>query len=303
MVIKHRWCVNSKTIWLISRLMYCVTTFAAGLTMLFAGLLVGLSAPVQAQTTADVAVHLRGVVMPAQKIKFSFAQSGMITQIAGGGSIVEAGEVIGKLDQSKVRSQLKQSKAQYLSAKSELASVKHSRDKSARLVAEDILSEVALIEADFTVEVAKQKLIVAKAQLELAQTTLDECIVKAPFKGAVVAKNANQGEWVNAGDPFMEFVNLKALSLSIDIPPDMTLGLYNNLTTDVIDKGRVVGSARVKTIFPVIDPASGLRRIVWQITPIKGILLTGRYVSLAVWDRTGSDGSVLRGEPTAEGGK
>ncbi len=256
-----------------------------------------IAGPAAAQnTSANIAVHLQGVVMPAQKIKLSFAQSGMIRELAGGGSIVEKDTILGRLDDSKARSQLKQSAAQHRSAISELASVKHSRDKSARLVEENILSEVALLEADFTVDVAKEKLIVAKAQLELAQTGLAECTVRAPFKGAVVAKNASEGEWLNAGDPFMEFVNLEALSLSIDIPPDMILGLHPGLTTDVMDKGKVVGQASVKIIYPVIDPASGLRRVIWRVTPIGDMLLTGRYVSLAGWSSIATNASVVAEE-------
>jgi RND family efflux transporter MFP subunit len=239
--------------------------------------------------SAEIAVHLQGVVMPAQKIKLSFSQSGIIREMAGGGSIVVAGGMVGKLDDSKARSQLKQSAAQYRSAISELASMKHSRDKSARLVEDSILSEVALTEADFTVVAAKERLIVAKAQLELAEAALAECVVNAPFKGAVIAKHVSTGEWANAGEPFIEFVNLEELSLSIDIPPDMILGLSLGLTTDVMDKGRIVGQASVKTIYPVIDPASGLRRIVWQVVPVKGVLLTGRYVSLAAWSAISSD--------------
>lgn len=279
-------------------------TMLVGLVMVFLGLSIGgLTTNVQA-ATAEVVVHLQGVVMPAQKIKLSFSQSGIIHELAGGGSIVEAGAVIGKLDDKKARSQLKQSAAQHRAAISELASVKHSRDKSARLVEEGILSEVALTEADFTVVAAQERLAVAKAQLELAEVALEECVVLAPFKGAVAAKNASNGEWMNAGDPFIEFVNLEELSLSIDIPPDMILGLYLGLTTDVLDKGQVVGQASVKTIYPVIDPASGLRRIVWQIIPNDGMLLTGRYISLGAWESAGKAATTQTGKDAAiEGGQ
>jgi RND family efflux transporter MFP subunit len=250
--------------------------------LLLSGLLVLTAFAVNAQNT-NQQVHLRGVVMPAQKVKLSFAQPGIVRQLASGGSLVEVNEVLAKLDDKKAKAQLEQSKAQYRSAKSELASVKHSRDKSARLVAENILSEIALVEADFTVAVAQEKLAVAKAQLEMAHTVLEECVIKAPFSGAVLSTAVSKGEWAKAGEPFMEFVNFRKSNLSIDVPPDMALGLEVGLTTDVLLKGKVVGQAKVKTVFPVIDPASGLRRIVWHIFPADGVLLSGRYVSLADW--------------------
>lgn len=258
---------------------------------------------VQANASDNQGVHLRGVVMPAQKVKLSFAQPGIIRQLASGGSLVEMGQVIAKLDDKKAKAQLAQSQAEYRAAKSELASVKHSRDKNARLVEQNILSEVALIEADFTVTAAQEKLAVARAKLDIAETALVDCTVLAPFSGAVVAVNVSKGEWMKQGDPFVEFANYKKLSLSIDILPDMADGLSVGLTTDVLVKTRVVGKAKVKTIFPVIDPASGLRRIVWQVTPKDGMLLSGRYVSLASWAATATNVTTPTTETTGEGGQ
>ena len=247
---------------------------------------------------ADPSVHLRGVVMPAKKVKLSFSQQGILRELASGGSLVKKGEVLGKLDDRKARAQLAQSKAEYRSAKSELASMEHNRDKSARLVAENILSDVALLEANFTVDVAREKVAVAKAKLGIAENTLEECTVLAPYDGAVVGTKASKGEWVKLGDAFMEYVNLSELTLSIDIPPAMSQGLSKGLTTNVLHDGAVVGEAQVKTIYPVIDPASGLRRIVWKIVPKPDILLSGQYVSLAYWGGVSS-----AQEQAAEGGQ
>ena len=233
--------------------------------------------------TANLTVHLRGVVMPSQKIKLSFAQPGIIRQVAGGGSLVKAGQVIAKLDDKTARAKLAQSEAEYRSAQSELSSVIHSRDKSARLVQENILSEIALVEADFAVVAAQEKVAVSKAKLQLAKNALADCTVLAPFSGAVAAKTVSKGEWVKAGDPVLEFVNLDELSLSIDIPPAMVAGLNVGMATSVLDEGKEVGQASVKTIYPVIDPASGLLRVVWRVKSTSGLLLSGRYVSLKSW--------------------
>jgi hypothetical protein len=59
--------------------------------------------------------------------------------------------------------------------------------------------------------------------------------------------------------------------------------LSKGVTTEVMERSAVVGQASVKTIFPVIDPASGLLRVVWRVVPQEGVLLSGRYVSLASW--------------------
>jgi multidrug efflux pump subunit AcrA (membrane-fusion protein) len=145
------------------------------------------------------------------------------------------------------------------------------------------MSDVALVEAAFKVAITLEKVNVSKAVLELAEVALEEYTITAPFHGAITALYANKGEWMEMGDPFLELVSLQELELTIDIPPKFASGLRLGLTTDVLIEGQIVGTAKAKTIFPVIDPASGLRRIIWLVIPLKGLLLSGQYVSLTNW--------------------
>lgn len=256
--------------------------YCSGSLFIFAALLLGGLIFIS-KAQADTQVHLRGIVMPAQKVKLSFSQPGIVREIAKGGSMLNKGDLVGKLDDSKAQAQLLQAHAEVRSAQSQLAQAEHSRDKNARLVEQNILSDIALTEAEFAVTVAAEKVAVTQAKLQIAKAALAACTVYAPFDGAVVGVAISKGEWAKQGDAFIEFVNFSQLTLSIDIEPEMADALSVGLTTDVINGGQTVGSAEVKTIYPVIDPASGLRRIVWHVYPKGGLLLSGRYVSLAPW--------------------
>ncbi len=231
-------------------------------------------------------VHLQGVVMPSQKTKLSFVESGLISQIIANGSVVNKGEMIALLDTSKAKIELAKSQAQVRSAASQFESAKHDRDKSARLVNDKVLSDIAMTEAEFSVSVAKENLLIAQAQLELVKQQLANCTISAPYTGAIIVKNFNQGEWVNAGDPIIELVNLEQLSLSIDIPPETRFNLQLGTQTRVYIQDQWVGVATVKTIFPTVEPTSGLLRVVWHIKAIDDHLLSGRYVSLDDWTST-----------------
>ncbi len=231
----------------------------------------------------STAVHLRGVVVPDQQIKISFSRSGLLSELVEEGSLVKSGAVLARIDTAKAQAELKQSEAKVFSARAELAAANHSLNKLVRLIQENILSDIALVEAKFSVDVARAKLTVTNAQLEVARQSLADCTIKAPFDGAVVSLMSNKGEWVNTGDPFVEFADLANLTLSLDLPLEMFKGLARDHQTKVLAQGREIGSAKVKRIFPMIDPASGLRRVVWVITPNQGELLSGRYVSLESW--------------------
>ena len=81
----------------------------------------------------DPTVHLRGVVMPAQQVKVSFARSGLVSELADDGSVVRVGEVIAGIDKGRARAELNKSRAMVSSARAELGAAEHSRDKAARL--------------------------------------------------------------------------------------------------------------------------------------------------------------------------
>ncbi len=71
----------------------------------------------------------------------------------------------------------------------------------------------------------------------------------------------------------------------MDVPPDLVEDLKSGTVTDVLnDDGEVVGMAKVRKVMPFIDAASGLRQVNWEITPKKGQVLSGRYVTLRHWE-------------------
>ena len=231
----------------------------------------------------NISSQLQGVVMPAKTVKLSFAESGIVRELVANGTIVQSGEQVAKLDDKKNRALLQQSQAQLRAAQSELKSSIHSRDKSARLVADNILSDIALTEAEFAVVLAQENLAVAQAKLRVAKTALEDRTVTAPFTGAVIMTNVNKGEWAKPGEPFLELVVLNDLRLSTDLSPDLVSDLPIDHTTDVMSQKQIVGQATVKTIFPVINPASGLQRVIWQVSAKPGFLLSGRHVFLSHW--------------------
>jgi len=231
----------------------------------------------------DPSVHLRGLVMPDKQIKIAFSQAGLLAEVLGSGNTAEQGQILASIDDKTARAEVLLHQAMLSTALSDLKSAQHSWDKSARLVKENILSEIALVEADFVIESARSRLDAAQAQLNLSKIKLDACRIKAPFKGAVLALNAHKNEWVMPGDPILEYADLVNLTLSIYVPPEFAQQIKLGLETSISIGNQVVGQATVKQIFPSIDPASGLLRIVWSVKSKNKQLLSGQYVELKNW--------------------
>lgn len=228
-------------------------------------------------------VHLRGVVVPAQQVKMSLPQNGLLTWIAPSGSIVTRGERLAQINDVKLLAEMNQAKALLKSAQTELEAAKHSLEKSRRLVNENILSDIALTESEFAVKTAQAKLEVSESKFQLAKLSVSQALLTAPFDGVVAGTNISAGEWAKAGDPVVEFASLSDLTMSIDIPPELTDELREGDSTNVKYKGAVIGTAKVKRLFPILQPSSGLRRVVWSIATEDSILISGRYVELEAW--------------------
>ncbi len=235
------------------------------------------------QAHAQGNAHLRGVVVPAEQINMSMNQNGVLLYIASSGSVVEKGEKLAEINPAQLKAQYQQAKAMMLSAEAELAAANHGLEKSRRLVNENILSNIALTEAQFSVQTAEANLAVSRSKYNIADLALKDAVLLAPFDGVVADTKVKRGEWTVQGDPIIEFASLKALVMSIDIPPDLTTGLAVGSTTPVLYQGAAIGNATVKRLFPLLQPSSGLRRVVWEISTDDSTLISGRYVELQPW--------------------
>lgn len=236
---------------------------------------------VEANTASNV--HLRGVVVPAEQVNLSMNQNGVLRFIAPSGSIVKQGEKLAEINPAQLSAQYHQARAMLQAAKAELAAAKHGLEKSRRLVNENILSDIALTEAEFSVQTASANLEVSESKYHIAKLAVDDAVLYAPFEGVVADTKLKKGEWTKQGDPIIEFASLEALVMSIDLPPELTDNLTVGQATSVNFQGKKIGIATVKRLFPLLQPSSGLRRVVWDVTTSSSVLISGRYVELEPW--------------------
>ncbi|XOV77786.1 MAG: efflux RND transporter periplasmic adaptor subunit [Aestuariibacter sp.] len=228
-------------------------------------------------------VHLRGVVVPERQINMALNQTGVIDFIAPSGSVVEKGGIIAQIRTEELEAQYQQAKAVFTSAKADLAAANHSLQKTKRLVDEDILSDIAYTEAQFSVQTARAAVEVNRSKYHLAKLALSQAKLLAPFDGVVAETTVQEGEWAQKADPVISFASLEALMMSTDIPPELTDTLVKGTATDIIFQGQKIGRATVRRLYPMLQPASGLRRVVWSVDTEQSLLVSGRYVELAPW--------------------
>jgi RND family efflux transporter MFP subunit len=155
------------------------------------------------------------------------------------GKAVRRGQVLARLDDTQARAALKVAEAQ-LAASEGAAAEDHARLREAeltlerrrQLVKEQVISRAELDAAEAQVESLKARIAMAQQQVEVARsqvnarrTDLGDMVVRAPFDGIAISKDAQPGEMispVSAGGGFTRtgictIVDMSSLEIEVDV--------------------------------------------------------------------------------------
>lgn len=243
-----------------------------------------LALPAVAQTTdystvglESLSSEIRGIVECRDDLALSFAVSGLIEEtLVTEGQQVEAGQTLMQLDRDieaievQRRHALWQSQADLEAAQArldvgiaQLASGQKVFD-SARGISREELQNRQLAHDLAMSEVTRlttQKHI-EKLDFETAQQALKRRTVIAPTQGIVSEIIRRTGESAQANDPVLQLCDTSKLYFVANLPSQRAEQLSNGLDVVLFNSGRQETFAgQISFVSPVIDPASGLRRI------------------------------------------
>lgn len=164
--------------------------------------------PVQVSTIAkqnfEHFVKVSGLVSSKQNVMLSAEGNGRVISIdAQEGDRVRAGQVIIRLENDFISSQLAEAKAAYKLAKTTF-------ERRARLWKDSIGSEIEYLNAETNFLSSKDRLAQVEAQLENSK-------IIAPVSGVVDNINVNKGEFVGVGTPVVRIVDLYNLEVETDL--------------------------------------------------------------------------------------
>jgi RND family efflux transporter MFP subunit len=155
------------------------------------------------------------------------------------GQPVKRGQVLARLDDSQLRATLRVGQAQLAAAErgaaedeARLREAVLTLDRRRQLVKESVISKAELDSAEAQVESFKARIALAREQVEVArsqiaatETDLTDMVVRAPFDGVAISKDAQPGEMispVSAGGGFTRtgictIVDMSSLEIEVDV--------------------------------------------------------------------------------------
>lgn len=256
-------------------------------------------APVTAQTGAAAAqgavLNASGYVVARRRATVSSKVTGKVLRILiEEGMPVREGQILAHLDDTQPRAALAYAEAQLASARkaaaedqARLSQAELTLARRQQLLKEQVVGKAELDEAQSEVDSLKARIAhtqlqvgVAESQVALQKTQLADMVVRAPFSGIVISKDAQPGEMispVSAGGGFTRtgigtIVDMSSLEIEVDVSetyinrvtPGMkveaVLDAYKDwpipahVITTIPSADRAKATVRVRIAFDKLDP-------------------------------------------------
>jgi RND family efflux transporter MFP subunit len=201
------------------------------------------------------------------------------------GQPVKAGQILAYLDDTQPRAALAFAEAQLASSRKNFAEdqarlrqAELTLGRRTQLLKEGVVGRAELDEAQSEVEAlkariahAQQQVLVAESQVHMEQTNLADMVVRAPFSGVAISKDAQPGEMispVSAGGGFTRtgigtIVDMSSLEIEVDVNETyinrVTPGQKVEAVLDAYQDWRI--PAHVITTIPTADRQKATVRV------------------------------------------
>ncbi len=171
----------------------------------------------QSPNQSDAVLNANGYVVAQRKAAVASKGTGRLIYLGVvEGDKVKKDQVIARLDDSDIRAQLDEAKANLNLNEAQLTEAENNYKRQQELFNSKVVSKSQLEAAETNYNKLLASIDLAKAQIQSINVALENMIIRAPFDGTVLTKNADVGEIVA---PLAAGVNSRANVVTI---ADMT---------------------------------------------------------------------------------
>ncbi|MFZ5948507.1 MAG: efflux RND transporter periplasmic adaptor subunit [Stygiobacter sp.] len=171
------------------------------------------TATIQSSSQSNAFLTASGYVVAQRKA--AVASKGMGRLVYLGvveGDKVFTNQIIARLEDSDIKAQLEQAEANLKLVESELIDAENNYNRQKQLLQTGSTSQMQVEAAEYRYKRVLASIEVAKAQILSVQVALENTLIRAPFNGTVLTKNADVGEVVA---PLGAGINAKAAVVTI----------------------------------------------------------------------------------------
>ncbi|MGY5451629.1 efflux RND transporter periplasmic adaptor subunit [Agarivorans sp. MS3-6] len=220
----------------------------------------------------QAAIESIGFIEPYQGVNITSSVAGLVTKIHfSSGDTVRAGDLLVSLE-------AEVEKANLASAKAKLPAIKRQMERNKSLLERGSVSQTQFDDSE-------SNYLALVNDIEALKATIERREIRAPFNGVIGIRQINLGQYLQAGEDMARLENLDHMLLRFIVPQkDISLikrGTEIELNSDAYPEQWFKG--QVTTVEPTVDPQSGVIQVQATIPNADGLLRSGMYASVRIW--------------------
>ena len=224
-------------------------------------------AEMQSPAQSEAQLTASGYVVAERKAAVASKATGRLVYLGvSEGDKVKKGEIIARLEDNDVKAELAEANANLELNEAILSDAKWNYDRDKDLLKSGSITQSAYRSAETQYMKSKASVDVAKANVQAAEVAVENTLVRAPFDGTVLTKNADVGEIVapmagsiNARGTVVTIADMSSLEVEPDVSESniekVTPGQPCIITLDAYPDVEYKGY--VSKIIPTADRAKG----------------------------------------------
>ena len=223
-----------------------------------------MAVPVQVVDARNIelapGIWIAGTVISHQDARISSEVEGRIELLVEIGDEINEGEIIAKIDDTTIRMQLEEARAEISPIEAKLNFFNRQAERLNQLAKQNNAAKNRLDEVNSDRDQMRGELSMMNTRLAQARDKLNRTTILAPFNGVVAERFKEAGEWAKIGDELVRLVNTEATEIQGRIQQQSATFIKKGDSIEVTD-GHARTMATVSTLVPVGDDISRLYEI------------------------------------------
>ena len=211
-------------------------------------------------------IFVPGTVVSRYDAEVAAETAGRLHWVADVGDLVEKGGVLAQLDNSRLIYQKAQNEANVSKWHARVNLLDKKLTRMQKMADSKSVSEDQYDEAVSELEIARQELVQAKAELSVTQYQIEQSEVRAPFNALVVSRVQSPGEFTSVGQSIVRVVDPTQIEVTVRAPLSIIPFIEKGMNISIFDRQREQ-LAPVRAIVPVGDAQSRTMELRVALTP------------------------------------
>jgi RND family efflux transporter MFP subunit len=226
-----------------------------------------------------------GTLTASQDVTLRTESEGRVVEVAfQEGRPVRKGDVLVRLDASKVRAGIANLEAQITELTARRDNKLRTLERNRPLLEKRLISRLQFDNLETEIAEVQAQIEQARANLAREQVRLADTAIRAPFDGVAGVRTLSPGDYLKVGDPVVTVVDLDPLEISFQVPEKFKpkFSLEQTVNLQVAPYPERVFTGRISFLAPRVEETTRTFQVKARVANPEGVLSPGLFARVSV---------------------